>query len=356
MRMISRHANLIALMLVFSVSIVYADIVNLNDGSVIKGKITETKDGKFKVETAVAGVVSVNVDSVDSVSTDSDVYVAFDNDNTVFGRLVHERGRTKIRTSNGELNVGKERVLAIWHLGQRNPLLPQLLERKWKYEAAFDLAGKTGNAEKITTAGHLKATMATDQDKLVLYLRGERSKNEGVKSVDEVVGGIDYESKFYAPHSWYARGELEDDRIEELEIRATAAVGYGYYVFNEEAHELRCRIGFQVRHESFEDTKDAMGNRVSGESETSPAIDLGLYHRYHIQDWGKLITDINYAPSLEDSDNYRIYHTSTLEIPLANSDAWKIQFGIANEYNNLVAKGRDRLDLTYFSRLVLNWQ
>ena len=75
-----------------------------------------------------------------------------------------------------------------------------------------------------------------------------------------------------------------------------------------------------------------------------------------IKDWTKLVSDITYAPSFEDFGDYRVYHESSFEMPLGKSDFWKLRLGVSNEYNSLVVKGNDRLDTTYFSRLVLSWE
>ena len=356
------------LAILLSFNFAFGDMITLEDDSVINGKITETSDGKFHINNAITGKVSVETGKVKSITTDADVYVAFEGGNTVFGRLVDERGTIKIRTSSGTLDAKNEKVLAIWHLGQRSPLLPLVESRNWKYEAAIDISGKTGNSEKVSTAANLKATLESVQDKLQLYLRGDRTKVEGERSADEIIAGIDYESRFNAPHSWYARTELETDRIEDIDIRATAGVGYGYYFVNEEWHELRGRFGIQLRHEAFdrnaiEDIENGPNGVPGGgddvrvdDSETSFGLDFGLHHRWHINEWGKLVTDIVYTPSLENADDFRVFQETYLEMPLAKSKVWFFRIGAANEYNGQVVGDTDRLDTSYYSRLVLNWE
>jgi len=59
---------------------------------------------------------------------------------------------------------------------------------------------------------------------------------------------------------------------------------------------------------------------------------------------------------LNDTSDYRIYHESALDIPLLMSKPLSLRLGIANEYNNLVAQGAQRMDTTYFAKLVYKWK
>ncbi len=43
------------------------------------------------------------------------------------------------------------------------------------------------------------------------------------------------------------------------------------------------------------------------------------------------------------------------EIPTANP-AWKIRFGVSNDYNSRPGEGFKKLDTSYFTRMVLDWQ
>ena len=325
----------------------FSDTVELRDGAILRGQITGISAGQYQLTTEF-GVLNISPDKINSLRTDADVYVGLSNGSSLKGRLVRKNNRTQINTGTALLDINQDDIAALWLEGQPNPLLPTIEERKWKYEVTADISGKTGNAEKVSTAGSFVATLETERDKLQLYLRGERTKNNDERSVEEIFGGIDYENRFNLPNTWYARVELERDLVEGIDLRATAAVGYGYYFIHETWHELRGRIGFQVRQEDFDDDET--------DSETIPALDLGLYWRYDLDDWGRWITDISYFPSLENADNYRAIHQSSLEVPLARSDFWKLRVGVENEYNSEPAPDRRRLDTTYFGRLVLTWQ
>lgn len=48
-------------------------------------------------------------------------------------------------------------------------------------------------------------------------------------------------------------------------------------------------------------------------------------------------------------------HDSGFEIPLS-AGFWKLRLGLNNQYNSRPQPGREELDTTYYTRLVLNWK
>jgi putative salt-induced outer membrane protein YdiY len=172
------------------------------------------------------------------------------------------------------------------------------------------------------------------------------AKDDGLESDNQTVGGIDFESYFREKHSWYARAEAENDQIAALDLRVTAAAGYGYFFLKKANHTLRGRTGLMFRHES-----------LKGESSKGTAgLDLGISHLYRFDNAWRLTNDVTYTPSLEDYRDYRICHESAFEIPIVASEIWKLRLGVSNDYNSRPAENKDYLDTTYFTRLVFSWQ
>ncbi len=322
-----------------------ADTLVLGDGSVIKGTIQKMAAGKVTIQTDFAGTLTIAADKVARFSFESPVHVALKSGNRFFGKAERTATELKVRTADGVLTAKPDTIVAAWRDGVRNPLAPPPPKpREWKYEIAVDVTGKTGNTEKLGAGAGFKAVLASEKDRLGFHLRGTYSRENGSTTVDNARGGVDYENFFSPRQSWYARTELERDRVIGLDMRATAAFGYGYYFLKSPRHVLRGRLGALYLHESYDD----------GRSNTSPGVDLGLHHMLMLGNWGKLVTEVVYTPSLDDLHDYRIRHETSLDLPLGASKNWKLRLGIGNEYTSIPAEGSERLDTTYFSRLVLN--
>jgi len=332
------------LLLTFSSSIIWGGVLELDDGSRIIGKIEKIDGGKVHIKTDFAGTLAIDLARVVNLLSDDPLFVAFKGGNRLYGKIDYNKEQTQIEMPDGNTVVTKDDLVALWLKGQLDPLATKL--RKWSYQVGADLGGKTGNSEKFNTGGRINVALRGPVDRLLFYFRWLYSREDGDKSDDEITGGIDFETDFGDVHSWYSRVELENDDIKDLDLRTTAAVGYGHYFLKEPSHMIRVRTGVMYRHEAY-DNQD---------SEQTIGLDLGFHHMYKFSDYWKLVNDIRYNPSVEDLHDYRIDHESAFEVPLARSDIWKLQLGVRNEYDSEPAEDKERLDTYYFSRLIWEWK
>ncbi|MFO7761424.1 MAG: DUF481 domain-containing protein [Desulfobia sp.] len=322
----------------------YCDIIEHNNGSRIIGNITEISENKVIMETDFAGTITVDLKNLIDLKTDHPLFIALKNGSRLYGTMDQEGDKIVITCLQDRLSVNRNTITAAWLKGKPDPLAPE--RRNWKYEAGLEGSGKTGNTERGSIGARLKAELKGPDDRLKLYLKGIYAKEEGEETDDEIISGIDFESSFAKMHSWYTRIELEKDDIENIDLRTTAGAGYGYYFLKQSDHELRTRFGLSYRHESFDD----------GSSDSNIGLDLGLHYMYKFNKHLRLVTDITYTPSIEDFADYLLYHESVLEAPVALSDIWKLQLGLSNQYDSKPAADKEKLDTTYFSRLILQWE
>jgi putative salt-induced outer membrane protein YdiY len=222
---------------------------------------------------------------------------------------------------------------------------PAADSRKWAYELAVAADGKTGNTEKANVGGSFKATLSGAEDKLKIYVKGAFTRENGEKTVEEILGGIDFEQNLAGNHTWYARMEMERDKPADLELRATAGAGYGYYFLRKDDHELRGRIGAQYERKAYETQDD----------DSSTGLDVGLYHMIRVTDWSKVVTSLTYTPSFQDWHNYLIRHETSIDMPMGQSPHWVLRLGVSNDYTSRPSPGIDRLDTSWFSQVVYSF-
>ena len=328
-----------------------ADQVNLKDGSVVKGKVVQIVDGKLTIKTDSLGDVKIDFNNIANFTTDEPMVVSTTTSAaTVTGKIgVAEDGKTAI---NGTV-VANADIKNVWRPGQPDPSIPIPKPRKWKYEVAIDVAGKTGNTEKTTVGGSAKATLDGPEDKLELYVRGHYAKENGVKNEQEIVAGADYERRLKGgSHSLYARVQAEQDKFDNYKLYTTAAAGYGFYVVDTDDFKVRLRAGLTYIHKTYYDELD---------DSDDIGVEFGYHHELNIRNFSKidakLVTDVTYQPVFDHfQEDYRVYHESALDIPLTKNGLWSIRLGVSNEYNSRVASTQKRLDTTYFGRLVITWE
>ena len=342
-----RLGRVLASMAAIGICVATADEIKLVDGSVINGSVQQVFEGKVKIKTSFAGDLEIDQKNVTYIKTDAPVNVA-----TADGKMSGKLGEDGLQGQTAPVALGS--ITAVWPEGAVDPTLPKPPEgRKWKYEATVDIAGKTGNTEKASFGAGFKATLEGPQDKLLLYINGKHARDNHVTTEKEVVGGADFERRICeSRHSWYTRAEYEYDRINDLDPSITAAAGYGIYAIDKEDFKVRLRVGLSYVY------KDYISDKANDES-------FGLDANYHhelklkkllgMKNIGDLITDVTYTPSLEDMNDYRIYHETTLSMPLGGSKIWALRLGVSNDYYNQVSPGRKHMDTTYFAKLVLTW-
>jgi len=327
-----------------------ADRVELTDGSVINGKIISADGGKLKVDTAFAGAIEIAQSSVKSFSTDEAVHVGLAAGSEVLGKVVAADAGIKVEAADGQMSTGTAQVVAVWRPGADSPAVraakaaAEKAQRKWAYEASVAVTGRTGPSEKFNAALGFKATLASDQDKLIFALAAEQAKDNGVKTADRQFGGVDYSSFFSADNGWYARTSLEKDEIKDIDLRSLSAFGFGRKLIRKAHQDLELRLGASYLYETY----------VSGGEFESPGLDVTILHSYQFR-IAKLNSVLTYTPAFEDFANYRVNHESSLELPLTAS-LWKLKIGLNNQYQSKPPGSVDKLDTTYFTSLILNWQ
>jgi hypothetical protein len=339
----STFSRLALAVLVFGVAELSADVVEIKNGSRIIGKISKIDSGSVVVSTDYAGVITIKQSEVASLSTDAPVALRLESGTRFDGRVSPgPSGSIQLAGADGTITTTIDKVAASWAAGAIDPLL----DRHWVYEASVDVSGKTGNTEQLGTAGEVRATLKTHQDTLQFYSTYNRQVAEGLKSADQFKVGVDYTNNFAGRSSWYVRDEGGFDRVKDIELYNIAAAGMGFDIVKEPNRTITGRLGLSFRYEGYRDpfTPDVK----------SLGLDVGFNSDLQLGD-SRLVTRIAYVPSFEDFANYRFTHETFYQIPLAHP-AWKLRLGVSNDYNSQPPVGFEKLDTSYFTRLVLSWQ
>ena len=328
-----------------------ADRIDLHDGSVIHGTLLYAEDGRFLVETTFAGKISIDQAKVRSFVTDQEINVGLTSGSALLGRVESGAEGVMIVGAAGRVPATPGTVALVWRAGADSPEVRRLKEaaekarRKWAYEAAVAVTGRTGVSEKFGANLGFKATLASDSDKLVFALAAERAQDNGVDTADRQFGSVDYSAHFTEHSLWYARTSLEKDRLKNLDLRSTTAFGVGRKLIKREHQDLEVRLGLSYLYETYADNTKF----------DSPGADVAVLHMYQFGT-AKMSNALTYTPAFEDFGNYRVKHESTLEMPLTASH-WKLRVGLSNDYQSVPPAGvAEKLDTTYFTSLILNWQ
>lgn len=327
-------------------TIASADTVETRNGARLVGKVTKIDGDAVVLSTDYAGTIAIKQSEVVSLQTDTPQFVRLSGGTVMQGTISSTgEGKIQVNGADGTVSTTVGKVAATWAPGAKDPAIASL-ERGWAYEASMDITGKSGNTNQLGTSAAVRATLKSSQDTLQFYTAYNRQETEKVKSADQFKAGVDYANNFSGKSSWYVRDEGGFDRVKDIELYNIAAAGYGYDFIKASKQTLTGRAGLSFRYEGYK--------TVSSEDVKSAGLDFGLNHSLELSN-SKLVNRLAFVPSFEDFANYRFQHESYFELPLA-STAWKLRLGVSNDYTSEPTKGVEKMDTTYFTRLVLNWK
>jgi len=326
---------------------VLADEVHLADGSKIIGTVTRIAGGKVTIKTEFAGDLSIDAAKIKGISTNEPLNVQLESGDIAVAKLQYDAA-AGTQSVQGEVVGNKPveltQVTSSWPKGEENPEI--VAQRaKWKVRIDLGLNGQSGNSELINFNGGLTVKREAPGDRLTLYALGRYSRDNGVRSSNEIIGGARWEVDITDRLYWYINGELEHDEFESLDLRATATTGLGYFVIREKETEFKVHGGIGYQHESFD----------TGDTDDQAILDLGWDFRKDIAPWLQFVHSLNVNPSLEDISDIRAVMSNAVEIPLVADKSWKIRLGIKHQYDAQPEPGIDRLDTFYFANLGIDF-
>lgn len=333
---------------------VQAATLSLTDGSVIKGDLEKVHDGKVYFKTGFAGVLEIPQAQIAGLNSETPVAIHTESGEVFEGSVVTApSGAMTVSSSGGSVKTNISTVKSAWKPDGRDPIvLAREAEmegklRKWAYTAGVDISGSDGNSENFGSALHFEAKLEGPEDRLLMYASYKYKETSGIRSEDEQKGGIKYTNFFSEKLGWYVREEIERDSFEGIDFRSTTGAGLSRRWIKEERKSLETSAGFSYRFEGYSDPLLS--------DEGFAGLDFALDYMWQFADWGKLVTHFSFLPSVDDFGDHLIEHESGVDIPLGTADAWVLRFGLSNQYNSNPNSGREKMDTTYFTRLILNW-
>ena len=323
-----------------------ADVIETKDGARLVGKVTKIDAGNVYLTTAYAGDIVVKQQAVSSLVTDTPVAVRLISGTRLDGRVAGSpEGGVQIAGPDGTLTTSVDKIAASWPVGGLDPAVAAL-QHHWTYEATVDVSGTSGNSSQLGTGASFNAKLSTLQDILQFAAAYNRQTANGLKSADQFKAGVDYASHFTDRSTWFVRDVAGFDRIMDIKFFDTAAAGYGYDFIKNSADTLTGRAGLAYRYDGYNNPRTPAVN--------SAAADFEIAHDLKLANW-ELNNALTIVPSFQDSRNVIVTQDSFWQIPLA-SPVWKLRMGVSNDYNGEPGRGIKRLDTTYYTRLILDWQ
>lgn len=333
----------------FSYARLSADEIITKNGSRLLGELILFEDGNLTLQTDFAGKIRIPTNEIKSISTDNEISVRLE-DNRTFESKILLSDDSKILIQENQLTPTFEEVRHLWPSSNEDPLVVEMQKKanalvmSWKNSLGFDFMGSSGNTQNFGIGARLDSEYGNKIRNYDMYLSYNNSTKKDQVIVDETKLGIEYDSRFFEQLSWYAKTDLENDRLEELDLRSTSALGLKYSWMNDRTYQLSFRSGLAFRFEEYS---------VTGQENVDAlAMDFGFEYSHNIKDLLSLESDISIIPSVEKLSDFLISKDTALVIPLDKDSNWNLRTGLDGTYNSTPAKSKEELDLKYYMRII----
>jgi putative salt-induced outer membrane protein YdiY len=230
-----RTAYHILLLVLVAVPICRADQVTLDNGDHLTGTIKKLGSGKLVIRTEYAGDVTVDVKRITSLQTDSDVTVLLDDDTRLYGRLRGDGQKLEIVDSGQQVQVTR--------VSKLEP--GRLTGEEWKFSGrvAIGASESSGNTNERNLNWDAEFVARQDKNRYTLGGRGLYGSDEGVQTDNETLIYAQYDR--FVSKKWYgyANANFENDKFDDIQLRAVGGGGVGYQWFDTDQTKLALEAG-----------------------------------------------------------------------------------------------------------------
>jgi putative salt-induced outer membrane protein YdiY len=352
-----------------------ADQITLANGDRISGEILVISDSKVRLVTEYAGEIEVDFDKVENFSTDKAASIALTNGDLINGKIDSITEDQIIITSEtfGVIEVQRSFFQSLNDAGPTKEDLAKLeqtqetlatteaaltrtreeLEKKeqviddlssplslWKGSIAVGAKAERGNSDSNKINLEARATREAPRDKLQLRLLIDYEETNGKADTNNVFSSS--KLQVFRTDRQYVFGitSLEYDEFKNLDLRAEAFAGPGYYFIRKQRTDVFGEIGGGI-----------VGEFVDGADEIVEGN--AWFHigwRQKIFGTSEFTQDITFLPNLSDAGDFRVRSETALRTPMG--EHWALRLSLLDDYDSQPeGEDVDKNDVTFVSAL-----
>lgn len=318
-----------------------ADTITLDNGDRLSGTITKMEGGKLFFSSTYAGDLEIPWEAVVELATDNPIVAELSNEQLVSGAARTGRtGQLDIETGATSESV----VIAVTDIVAINPPTPEEL-------AAYDFGGfanvgisaTSGNSDTQTYNLAAEFTAENQSNRFKLGGNFNRGEEDGETIIDNWTLYGTYDRFFGPKWFWNNSITLQQNDLQELDLRTAIGSGVGYQFFNSDELSLAATFGLAYLRENF---------AIAPTDETIAARWSIDYQ--HL--WLPWLTFFHYDEglvSIEDPDDFVITSRTGWRFPIVENLTGSLQVNF--NYDNSPSPGTESEDFIYLVNLGYTW-
>jgi putative salt-induced outer membrane protein YdiY len=310
----------------------FADQVVLKNGDRLTGSIVNS-DGKIlTLKSEFAGEVKIQWGAIQEITSSQPLYITGKDGQVLVGNVKTSDGKFHVQTANsGEVSVAKDVVQSVRSKEEQSSYEAQIEKLRhpkltdfWGSAIDMGMAIARGNTETFTFNLSGKAARTTEKDKISLNFLSLYSDNsvtgKSVTTGNLVEGGTRYDLNIN--EKWFGFGQLDllHDQFQELNLRVVPGGGLGYHAIKSKTTTFDLAAGGSLDKEFFTNGLD----RTSGE------ILLGEAFAHKFFKTTTLSESLQLFPNLTYRGQFRYVFNLGINTQLTKVLSWQI--GFANLY------------------------
>ena len=308
----------------------HADLLVMDNGDRITGRLDSITGGKAIFDTPYAGRIWVEIANIRTLETE-EAYAVRMGDRMIEGTFAGEGDLQQL--------IGAEQAAIVNWTGVRSATQSRNAFTRFTagWGSHLDLALSLADGNSSTEA--FNVLLEVDyQDELNAHLVTAllaREEGEGLLTRDQL--DIDYGYKRFLTERWYGAGNAEyfQDTLKEIDSRITLGIGVGVQFIDNSIQNLSSDIGISAVRED-----------IGGDSDVEPALRLGVdYQRFVLAKTIELFHRQSILQLLGDEKN-QVFSSST-GIRYAYNERIDTNFRIDLAYESDPPPGNERTDTTY---------
>ncbi|MDP6186463.1 MAG: DUF481 domain-containing protein [Pseudomonadales bacterium] len=307
-----------------------ADLLVMDNGDRITGRLDSITGGKAIFDTPYAGRIWVEIANIRTLKTE-EAYAVRMGDRMIEGTFAGEGDLQQL--------IGADQAAIVNWTGVRSATQSRNAFTRFAagWGSHLDLALSLADGNSSTEA--FNVLLEVDyQDELNAHLVTAllaREEGEGLLTRDQL--DIDYGYKRFLTERWYGAGNAEyfQDTLKDIDSRITLGIGVGVQFFDNSIQNLSSDIGISAVRED-----------IGGDSDVEPALRLGVdYQRFVLAKTIELFHRQSILQLLGDEKN-QVFSSST-GIRYAYNERIDTNFRIDLSYESEPPPGNERTDTTY---------
>lgn len=305
-----------------------ADEIYLHTGEILKGQIIAKTPTGLQIQHDILGKIAIPFDRINQVVED---------DVTPMVELpaaeADKKAADQAQAAKAVADAAKP----------PEPPAPQGFFSGWKSKLELGFNGSEGNSDISNFYGAFKSEKADKSDRWRYDASYFLSESDGVTTKNQFTTGL-LKDWFIPDSPWFVFAEVrfDIDEFKSWDYRASAAIGPGYKLVDEENLKITLRGGIGGAKEWGSDDEDFR-----------PEANAGGELAWNITPKSKIAAATRFYPSLEDPSDFRV--VSSAEWVYKLEENISLKFGIEDEYESEVDSDREKNDIRYYGAIVFEF-